>query len=132
VSRATAELDEQFDAWREQLLGQMRYLYLDARYEKVQQNGQVRKAAVLLAMGVNLEGNREVLGVSVSLGEHDVHWRAFLQSLVARGLAGLQLIITDDHRGLQKARLAVFDGVPWQVVNAISSAMRKLMHPDGQ
>ena len=114
VSRATAELDEQFDAWRERPLGQMRYLYLDARYEKVRQDGQVRNAAVLLAMGVNLEGNREVLGVSVSLGEHEVHWRTFLQSLVARGLAGVQLIISDDHSGLQKARMAVFGGVPWQ------------------
>jgi putative transposase len=114
VSRATAELDEQFDAWRERPLGQMRYLYLDARYEKVRQNGQVRNAAVLLAMGVNLEGKREVLGVSVSLGEHEVHWRTFLQGLVARGLAGVQLVISDDHSGLQKARMAVFGGVPWQ------------------
>ena len=114
VSRATAELDEQFAAWRERPLGQMRYLYLDARYEKVRQDGQVRNAAVLLAMGVNLEGKREVLGVSVSLGEHEVHWRTFLQSLVARGLAGVQLIISDDHSGLQKARMAVFGGVPWQ------------------
>ena len=114
VSRATAELDEQFATWRERPLGQMRYLYLDARYEKVRQDGQVRNAAVLLAMGVNLEGKREVLGASVSLGEHEVHWRTFLQSLVARGLAGVQLVISDDHGGLQKARLAVFGGVPWQ------------------
>ena len=114
VSRATAELDKQFDAWRERPLGQMRYLYLDARYEKVRQNGQVRNAAVLLAMGVNLEGKREVLGVSVSLGEHEVHWRTFLKSLVTRGLAGVQLVISDDHSGLQKARMAVFGGVPWQ------------------
>ena len=65
-----------------------------------------------MAMGINLEGKREVLGVSVSLGEHEVHWRAFLQRLVARSLAGGQLVISDDHRGLQKARLAVFGGVP--------------------
>jgi len=114
VSRAMAELDEQFTAWRERPLGQMRYLYLDARYEKVRQDGQVRNAAVLLAMGVNLEGNREVLGVSVSLSEQEVHWRTFLQSLVARGLAGVQLIVSDAHSGLQRARMAVFGGVPWQ------------------
>ena len=100
VSRATAELDEQLAAWRERPLGQMRYLYLDARYEKVRQDSQVRNAAVLMAMGVNAEGKREVLGVSVSLGEHEVHWRTFLQSLVARGLAGVQLVISDDHSGL--------------------------------
>jgi putative transposase len=92
----------------------MRYLYLDTRYEEVRQDGQVRKAAVLMAMGVNLEGKREVLGVFVSLGEPEVHWRTFLQSLVARGLSDVQLVISDDHSGLQKARMAVFGGVPWQ------------------
>lgn len=114
VSRAVAELDDQFAAWRQRPLGQMRYLYLDARYEKVRQDGQVRDAAVLMAMGVNQEGKREILGVSISLGEHEVHWRTFLKSLVARGLAGVELIIADDHSGLQKARKAVFGGVPWQ------------------
>ncbi len=114
VSRVAAELDEQFAAWRERPLGQMRYLFLDARYEKVRLDGQVRNTAVLLAMGVNLEGKREILGVSVSLGEHEVHWRTFLKSLVARGLTGVQLITSDDHSGLEKARIAVFGGVPWQ------------------
>jgi transposase-like protein len=92
----------------------MRYLYLDARYEKVRQDGQVRNSAVLLAVGVNEDGKREVLGVSVSLGEHEVHWRNFLQSLVSRGLSGVELIISDDHAGLGRARQAVFGGVPWQ------------------
>ncbi|MAU00949.1 MAG: hypothetical protein CL608_27705 [Anaerolineaceae bacterium] len=82
VSRATVELDEQLSQWRERPLGQMTYLYLDARYEKVRLDGQVRSAAVLLAVGVNLEGKREVLGVSVSLSEQEAHWRRFLQSLV--------------------------------------------------
>jgi transposase-like protein len=114
VSKATAELDEQLQAWRERPLGRMKYLYLDARYEKVRQDGQVRNAALLLAVGVNEDGKREVLGVSVSLGEHEVHWRSFLQSLVARGLIGIELIISDDHSGLGSARQAVFGGVPWQ------------------
>jgi putative transposase len=114
VSRATAELDEQFAAWRDRPLGRTLYLYLDARYEKVRQDGQVRNAAVLLAMGINLEGKREILGVSVSLGEQEVHWRTFLQSLVARGLAGVQLVISDAHPGLKQARQAIFGGVPWQ------------------
>jgi putative transposase len=114
VSKATAELDEQLQAWRERPLGCMKYLYLDARYEKVRQDGQVRNSAVLLAVGVNEDGKREVLGVSVSLGEHEVHWRNFLQSLVARGLSGVELIISDDHAGLGSARQAVFGGVPWQ------------------
>jgi transposase-like protein len=127
VSRVAAELDEQFAAWRERPLGQMRYLFLDARYEKVRLDGQVRNAAVLLAMGVNLEGKREVLGVSISLGEHEVHWRTFLKSLVARGLTGVQLITSDDHSGLEKARVAVLGSA----VNAICSAMLKLMCPKG-
>jgi len=114
VSKATAELDEQLQAWRERPLGCMKYLYLDARYERVRQDGQVRNSAVLLAVGVNEDGNREVLGVSVSLGEHEVHWRNFLQSLVSRGLSGVELIISDDHSGLKSARKAIFGGVPWQ------------------
>ena len=114
VSKATAELDEQLQAWRERPLGRMKYVYLDARYEKVRQDGQVRNSAVLLAVGVNEDGNREILGVSVSLGEHEIHWRNFLQSLVSRGLSGVELITSDDHSGLKSARKAVFGGVPWQ------------------
>jgi putative transposase len=114
VSEATAELDEQLLGWRERPLGCMKYVSLDARYEKVRQDGQVRNSAVLLAVGVNEDGNREILGVSVSLGEHEVHWRNFLQSLVSRGLSGVELITSDDHSGLKCARKAVFGGVPWQ------------------
>jgi putative transposase len=114
VSRATAQLDEVLSAWRERPLAQFPYLYLDARYEKVRQDGQIRDAAVLLAAGVGLDGNRQVLGVSVSLSEAEIHWRSFLQSLVARGLSGVQLIIADDHAGLKAARQAVFGGVSWQ------------------
>jgi putative transposase len=110
VSKATAQLDEQLQAWRERPLGRMRYLYLDARYEKVRQDGQVRNTALLLAVGVNEDGKREVLGLSVSLGEHEVHWRNFLQRLVARGLSGVELITSDDHPGLGSARQAVFGG----------------------
>ena len=114
VSQATAELDEQLQAWRERPLGCMKYVSLDARYEKVRQDGQVRNSAVLLAVGVNEDGNREILGVSVSLGEHEVHWRNLLQSMVSRGLSGVELIISDDHSGLKSAGKAVFGGVPWQ------------------
>lgn len=114
VSRAAAQLDEVLQAWRERHLSQCPYLYLDARYEKVRLNGQVRDAAVLIAIGVTLQGKRSILGVSVSLGEQEVHWRTFLHSLVERGLSGIQLIISDAHAGLQAARRAVFGGVPWQ------------------
>ena len=114
VSQATAQLDGQLQGWRERPLGPIRYLYLDALYEKVRQDSQIRNSAILLAVGVNEDGKREVLGVSVSLGEHEVHWRSFLQSLVSRGLIGVKLITSDDHSGLESARKAVFGGVPWQ------------------
>jgi len=114
VSRAAGLLDEKLEAWRQRPLGEMVYLYLDARYEKVRQDGQIRDAAVLIATAVDPTGHRQVLGVSVALSEQEVHWRTFLQSLVARGLRGLQLIISDDHAGLKAARQAVFGGVPWQ------------------
>jgi putative transposase len=114
VSRATQALDETLQEWRNRPLGECPYLYLDAHYEKVRDHGQIRDAAVLIASGVTPDGKRRILGVSVSLGEHEVHWRAFLQSLVARGLCGVQLIISDDHAGLKAARQSVFGGVPWQ------------------
>ena len=114
VSQAAAELDKQLTAWRNRPLGHYHYLYLDARYEKVRQDGQVRDAAVLVAVGVDDTGKREVLGVSVALSEQEVHWRAFLQSLTQRGLHGLELIISDAHAGLQQARRAVFGSTPWQ------------------
>ncbi len=114
VSQATALLDEELEKWRTAELGTCPYLYLDARYEKVRQDGQIRDAAVLLASGVRPDGKRQILGVSVSLGEHEVHWRTFLKRLVERGLGGVQLIISDAHEGLKAARQAVFGGVPWQ------------------
>ena len=69
---------------------------------------------MLVAVGVDLLGKRRILGVSVSLSEQEIHWRTFLQSLVARGLRGVKLIISDAHSGLKAARLAVFGGIPWQ------------------
>jgi len=114
VSQAAARLDETLEAWRNRPLGEILYLYLDARYEKVREDGQVRDAAVLLAVGVKPQGKRCILGVSVSLSEAEIHWRTFLQSLVSRGLSGVRLIISDDHAGLKAARRSVFGGIPWQ------------------
>ena len=114
VSRAAAQLDSVLHQWRERRLPACPYVYLDARYESVRQNGIVDKAAVLIAVGVDTLGKRQVLGVSVALSEHEAHWRQFLQSLVARGLSGIRLVISDAHEGLKAARQAVFGGVPWQ------------------
>jgi putative transposase len=114
VSQAAAQLDEILEDWRNRPLGIFPYLYLDARYEKVRQDGQVRDAAILIASGVDQLGKRQILGVSVSLSEQEVHWRAFIESLLARGLRGVELIISDAHVGLQAARKTVLSGIPWQ------------------
>ena len=114
VSRATALLDEELEAWRNRPLGRVPYLILDARYEKVRHGGCVRDCAVLIAIGVLPEGKRAILGVSVSLSEAEVHWRDFLSSLIERGLHGIELITSDAHEGLRAARKACFNGVPWQ------------------
>jgi putative transposase len=114
VSRATAQLDEELAKWRNRPLGCVKYLVLDARYEKVREAGCVRDCALLTAIGVDEEGRRSVLGVSVSLSEAEVHWRDFLKSLLARGLHGLELIVSDAHAGLKEARQACLGSVPWQ------------------
>lgn len=114
VSRAAAVLDETLEAWRTRELGECPYVFVDARYEKVRLDGQVLDAAVLIAIGVNAAGRREVLGVSVSLSEAEVHWREFMRSLTQRGLTGVKLIISDAHEGLKAARKAVWPGVAWQ------------------
>lgn len=114
VSRATKQLDEILQQWRDRPLGEIRYLFLDARYEKVRESGQIRDAAVLIATGISPEGERQVLGVSASLSEHRVHWRDFLQSLKDRGLRGVKLVTSDAHEGLGSARRSVFGSTPWQ------------------
>lgn len=114
VSRAAALMDEELEAWRTRQLGTFPYLFLDARYEKARIDGVVRDAAILSAVGIGADGKRSVLGVSVALSEAEVHWRAFLDGLVARGLRGVHFITSDDHAGLAAARKAVFPGAIWQ------------------
>jgi putative transposase len=114
VSQAAAQLDAELEKWRKRPLDEIPFLFLDAYYEQVREDGQVRHLAILVAVGITPAGKREILGVSVSLSEHEVHWRAFLESLKQRGLGGVQLITSDDHAGLRAARVAVFGGIPWQ------------------
>lgn len=114
VSRATKMLDGELAAWRNRTLGQMRYLILDARYEKARHDGVVRDVAVLSAIGIGLDERRRVLGLSVALSEAEVHWRAFLESLQARGMQGVEFVVSDDHAGLKAARRAVLGGATWQ------------------
>lgn len=135
VSRATALLDEDLAKWRTRPLGQTKYLVLDARYEKIREGGRIVDCSVLIAIGVDAEGRRSVLGVSVSLSEAEVHWREFFKSLIERGLHGVELITSDAHAGLKEARKACFTGVPWQrcrfhlMRNALAHVPREEMKP---
>ncbi len=114
VSRAAAELDEELEKWRTRPLSNVTYLVLDARYEKVRHGGSVVDCAILTAAGVTPDGHRTILGTSCHLSEAEVHWRDFLDSLVERGLRGVEFIVSDDHAGLGAARQAIFASVPWQ------------------
>ena len=114
VSKAAANLDAGLAAWRERPLDETPYIILDARYERVREAGKIIDCAVLVAIGVTADGRRRIIGVSVALSEAEVHWRAFLDSLIRRGLKGVRLIVSDDHAGLKAARRATLPSVPWQ------------------
>lgn len=136
VSALAKELDEEFAAFRDRKLGVFPYVYLDATYLKVRHSGSVISVATLIAYGVNLDGKREILGVSAELSEAEVHWRTFLTKLQERGLRGVRLFISDDHAGLGSALRTVFPGVPWQrcqfhmMQNAQHYAPKKSMRED--
>jgi len=136
VSRAAAELDEQLDAWRNRPIGEITYLVLDARYEKIRHDGAVRPCALLTAIGIGTDGKRSVLGCSVQLSEAETHWRKFLEGLLKRGMHGVKLVVSDDHAGLKAARQAVMTGVPWQrcqfhtIQNAMKHVPKVAMRPE--
>lgn len=136
VSRAAAELDADLEAWRNRPLGCVPYLILDARYEKVRHGGNVVSCAILTAIGIGTDGKRSILGTSCSLSEAEVHWRSFLESLIARGMHGVKFIVSDDHAGMGAAREALFPGVPWQrcqfhlIRNAMAYVPKKSMRTD--
>ena len=114
VSQLAQKLDEELDKWRKRELGRIIYLIVDARYEHVRVDGEVRSCALLTAFGVTDKGQRMALGVSVSLSEAEIHWRTFLRSLKDRGLRGLECITSDDHSGLKAAIKTEFNGIRWQ------------------
>jgi putative transposase len=114
VSRIAGLLDEQVQAFRERPLeGRYPYLLLDAKVEKVRDGGRVVRKCVVVAHAVHETGRREIIGLDVGEAETETFWTQFLRSLVARGLVGVQLAISDAHPGL-KAALAKVLGAPWQ------------------
>lgn len=115
VSRLCETLDAEVDRFRfRPLVGAYPYLWLDATYLKVRQEGRVVSLAVVIAIAVHETGRREVLGVDVGPSEEDGFWQQFLRSLVARGLTGVRLVTSDAHQGLTAAITAVLHGAGWQ------------------
>jgi putative transposase len=116
VSRMAKELDSEVAAFRSRPLdgGPYTYLSLDAMTQKVRESGRIVNVAVVIAVGVNAEGHREVLGFDVITTEDGAGWLAFLRGLVARGLAGTTLVISDAHVGLVDAVRATLTGATWQ------------------
>lgn len=116
VSRICKEIGDTVEAFRSRRIDgtEYPYVYLDATFPKVRENGQVHSMALLVAIGVNRDGNREVLGFEVSISESGASWSAFLNSLISRGLGGVKMVISDAHTGLREAINSVFTGASWQ------------------
>ena len=90
------------------------YLWLDALTQKVREDGRIVNVSVVVATAVNGEGKREIIGMDVGTSEDGAFWLAFLRSLSARGLSGVELVVSDAHQGLRGAIAAVFGGASWQ------------------
>jgi putative transposase len=116
VSRMAAELDGKVTEFRERPLdaGPYRYLWIDALTQKVREGGRVVNVSAVIATAVNVEGRREIIGFDIVTTEDTAGWTAFLRSLVARGLSGVELVISDAHGGIKAAIAAVFAGASWQ------------------
>ena len=109
VSRLCEEIDERVNAFLSRPLeGTWPYLWIDATYVKAREGGRIVSRATIVAVGVNTDGRREVLGVATGASEAEPFWNAFLRSLADRGLRGVKLVIADDHKGLRAAAAKVF------------------------
>ena len=115
ISRLNAKLDEQLKRFFKRRLEEpFPYLIVDARYERVRENGVVRRRAVLVAIGVNWDGRRCVLSTELANRESTSSWTQFLRGLKDRGLSGVELVVSDSHEGLKKAIMATFPEAAWQ------------------
>ena len=116
VSRICVELDGVVDSFLGRPLdtGPYCYVWLDALSQKVREEGRIVNVSVAVATAVNAEGKREIVGIDVGTSEDGAFWLAFLRSLSARGLEGVQLVTSDAHRGLRDAIATVFAGASWQ------------------
>jgi putative transposase len=115
VSRLCAEIDERVRTFLERPIeGDWPYLWIDATYVKVREAGRIVSVAVTMAVAVNTDGRREVLGMAIGASEAETFWVEFLRRLKRRGLAGVKLVISDAHAGLKAAIAAVMLGAAWQ------------------
>lgn len=115
ISQINKKMDEELEKFaRRELKEEFPYLVLDAKYEKVRQDGVIRTHAVLLAIGINWEGRREVLAIELANRESGSSWKEFLLGLRGRGLRGVELVISDDHDGLKRAVMEVLTESAWQ------------------
>ena len=114
VSRLCAEIDEKVKAFLSRPIeGDWPYLWIDATYVKVRQNGRIVSVAIIVAVGVNSDGRREVLGLDIGPSEAETFWTAFLRKLARRGLRGVKLVVSDAHEGI-KAAVAKVLNASWQ------------------
>jgi transposase-like protein len=133
VSSLSADLDEQLSAWRNRpLSGVWPYIYVDALYEKIRHAGRVRSMAVLIVVGVNETGHRSVLAVEVCNSENEADYGDLFSDLVGRGLNGVKLVISDDHKGLVNAINRHFQGSGRQrcQVHFMRNLLRRLRKSD--
>jgi putative transposase len=115
ISRINQDLDEELAKFSERKLEESYpYLVLDARYEKVREEGVIRSRAVLVAIGINGDGRRCVLGVALANRESQTSWKDFLLGLKERGLTGVDFVVSDDHAGLKKAITEILPSAVWQ------------------
>jgi transposase-like protein len=139
VSRLTGELDEQVEVWASRSLEEQNYpfLVLDAMHLKVRRQGAVRSTTVMLAVGINEAGQREILGLETAFGETGEAWRRFIGQLKRRGLSGVEVATSDAHDGLVQALREAFPGLIWQrcqahfrrnVLDQTPSSYRDRMH----
>src|SRR5918911_1448208 len=114
VSRLCAEIDDKVKAFLARPIeGDWPYLWIDATYVKVRQNGRIVSVAVIVAVGVNADGRREVLGMDIGPSEAETFWTSFLRKLARRGLRGVKLVVSEAHEGL-KAAVAKVLSATWQ------------------
>jgi transposase-like protein len=115
ISRLNEKLDDELDRFANRPLSEpYPYVVLDARYERVRENGVISSRAVMIAIGIDWEGRRNILAVELANRESITSWRDFCLTLKGRGLQGVQLVISDDHPGLRKAIAEIFSEAVWQ------------------